>query len=249
MKTSNKLILVAILVILVCLVAYDLLLKAAYLSGDYKTPYKSYTTLPWKNFDIVEVNSSTAVNVQFVQGPFSVKIDGYALEYTTIRQQGKRLQINAYLENRRFWNPHPYLILISCPKLAKVYANATYYAGKHQVTDSIAWEDWNVRKVLIDGFKQDSLSVEQDYGSTVILSNNIIRSVHAVIGKSEGSSSRIILQQTNQFDNVSLDIGHRSKLELENCIIHHLDYHLSDNAKLIVKGNAQELLNNLNHFR
>jgi predicted nucleic acid-binding protein len=105
-----------------------------------------------------------------------------------------------------------------------------------------------MRKVLIDGFKQDSLSVEQDYGSTVILSNNIIRSVHAVIGKSEGSSSRIILQQTNQFDNVSLDIGHRSKLELENCMISHLAYHLSDSAKLIVKGNAQALLNNLNHF-
>jgi hypothetical protein len=248
MKASNKLILVAVLVILVCLVAYDLLLKAAYRSGDYKTPYSSYTTLPWKNFDIVEVNSSTVVNVQFVQGPFSVKIDGNALEYTTIRQQGKTLQISADLENRHFWNPHPYLILISCPKLEKVSASATYYADKHRITDSIAWEDWNVRKVLIDGFKQDSLSVEQDYGSTVILSNNSIRSVHAVIGKSEGSSSRIFLQQTNQFYNASFDIGHRSKLELENCMVHHLAYHLSDSAKLIVKGNAQALLNNLNHF-
>ena len=249
MKTSNKLILVAILVTLVCLVAYDRLLKDSYMSGDYKIPYKSYVTLPWKNFDIVEVNSSTSANVQFVQGPFSVKIDGYALEYTSIRQQGKRLQINAGFENKHLWDPHPYLILISCPKLTKVYANATYYVDKHPVTDSVARENWNMRKVLIDGFKQDSLSVEQDYGSTVILSNNIIRSVHAAIGKSEGSSSRIILEQSNQFDNASLDIGHRSKLELENCIIHHLSYHLSDSANLIVSGSAHELLNNLNHFR
>lgn len=248
MKTSNKLILAAVLIILVCLVGYDLLLKAAYKSGDYKIPYKSYVTLPWKDFDIVEVNSSTTANVQFVQGPFSVKIDGNALEYTTIRQQGKRLQITAGFENTHLYDPHPYLILISCPKLTKVYANATYYADKHLVTDSIAMEGWYMRKLLIDGFKQDSLNVEQDYGSTVILSNNIIRSVHAAIGKSKGSGSQIILKQSNQFDNASFDIGNKSKLELENCIIHHLDYHLSDNAKLIVSGSAHELLNNLNHF-
>jgi hypothetical protein len=249
MRTSNKIILAAVLITLVCLVGYDLLLKAAYMSGDYKNPYKSYIALPWKNFDIVEVNSSTSANVKFVQGPFSVKIDGHALEYTSIKQQGKRLQINAGFENKHLWDPYPYLILISCPKLTKVYANATYFANKHPATDSVAREGWYMRKVLIDGFKQDSLSVEQDYGSTVILSNNIIRSVHAAIGKSKGSSSRIILEQSNQFDNVSLDIGHRSKLELENCIIHHLVYHLSDSAKLIVSGSAHELLNNLNHFR
>ena len=248
MKTSNKLILVAILVTLVCLVAYDLLLKDTYMSGDYKIPYKSYVTLPWKNFDIVEVNSSTAANVQFVQGPFSVKIDNFALEYTTIRQQGNRLQINAGFEGKYFYNPQPYVLLISCPKLTKVYANATYYVDKHRITDTTVRADWRMRKVLIDGFKQDSLSVEQDYGSTVILSNNIIRSVHAAIGKSKGSSSLIILEKSNQFDNASLDIGYKSKLELENCIIHHLAYHLSDSAKLIVSGSAHSILNNLNHF-
>ena len=248
MKTSNKIILIAVLVTLVCLVGYDLLLKAAYRSGDYKIPYKNYVTLPWKDFDIVEVNSSTSANVQFVQGPFSVKIDGNALEYTTIRQQGKRLQITAGFENKHLWDPHPYLILISCPKLTKVYANAIYYADKHRVTDSVAREDWYMRKVLIDGFKQDSLSVEQDYGSTVILSNNSIRSIHAAIGKSKSSCSRIIFEQSNQFDNASLDIGSRSKLELENCLIHHLAYRLSDSAKLIVSGSAHDVLNNLNHF-
>lgn len=248
MKTSNKLILVAVLVILVCLVAYDLLLKAEYKSGDYKIPYKSYVALPWKNFDIVEVNSSTAANVQFVQGPFGVKIDDRALTYTTIRQQGNRLQINAGYENNYLWNPHPYLLLISCPKLTKVYTNATYYVDGRPFTDSVAREQWNMRKVLIDGFKQDSLSVEQDYGSTVILANNSIRSLHAAIGKSKGSSSIIILKENNQFDNASLDIGNRSKLELENCLIHHLAYRLSDSAKLIVSGSAHELLNNLNQF-
>ncbi|MFL5747696.1 MAG: hypothetical protein ACJ751_23670 [Niastella sp.] len=249
MKTSNKIILAAVLITLVCLVGYDLLLKAEYMSGDYKIPYKSYVNLPWKDFDIVEVNSSTAVNVQFVQGPFSVKIDGYALEYTTIRQQGKTLQITAGFENKHLWDPQPYLILISCPMLTKVYANATYYVNKHPITDTIEKEGWNMRKVLIDGFKQDSLSIEQDYGSTVKLENNNIRSIHAAIGKSNGSGSHIILEKSNQFDNASLEIGHRSNLELGNCLIHHLDYHLSDSAKLIISGSAHELLNNLNHFR
>jgi len=248
MKTSNKLILVAVLITLVCLVGYDLLLKAAYKSGDYKIPYKSFVTLPWKDFDIVEVNSSTAANVQFVQGPFSVRVDDFAQQFITIRQQGNRLQINADLENNHLWNPHPYLLLISCPKLTKVYAGATYYVNKRSFTDSVEKEGWNMRKVLIDGFKQDSLSIEQDYGSTVKLTNNMIRSVHAAIGKSKGSGSHIILEKSNQFDNASFEIGNSSKLELEDCLIHNLDYHLSDSAKLIVSGNAHELLNNLNHF-
>jgi len=248
MKTSNKLIIVVVLVILFSLVVYDLLLKAAYMSGDYKIPYKNYVSLPWKDFDIVEVNSSTAANVQFVQGPFSVKIDDRALEYTTVRQQGNRLQINANFEHNYSWNPHPYILLISCPKLTKVYANATYYDDKRPVTDTIVREGWNMRKVLIDGFKQDSLTVEQDYGSTVILSNNTIHSLHADIGKSERSGSVIILEKSNQFDNASLDIGNRSKLQLENCKISHLAYHVADNAKLIVSGEAHDVLNNLNHF-
>jgi hypothetical protein len=243
MKTSNKIILAAMVLTLVMLTWYDLRLKAEYLSGAYKIPYSDYATLNYTGFDIVELNASTAANVKFVQGPFSVRVDNNALGYVNLKQHGNRLVIDAAFERNYLWNPNPYIIVISCPMLSKLTTDATYRADNRTVTDTIVREDWNMRQVLIDGFRQDSLSIEQDYGSTVVLADNTIRSLRAVIGKSNGSGSKIILQPGNEFRDAVLDIGHSSTFVLQDAHIHNLTYHLADNAELIVTGNAQHILN------
>ena len=221
---------------------YDLQLKAEYLSGNYKVPYSNYVRLNYTGFDVVDLNASTAANVKFVQGPFSVRVDNNAQDYVLFRQQGNHLIINAAFEKGYQWNPNQYIIVISCPTLTKVVADANYRADNHMVTDTIVREDWNMRQVLIEGFRQDSLRIEQDYGSTVVLADNSIRSLGAVIGKSKGSGSKIILKTGNEFRNAVLDIGHHSKLVLENATIGNLSYRLADSAELILKGNAQHLL-------
>ena len=100
-----------------------------------------------------------------------------------------------------------------------------------------------MRQVLIEGFKQDSLSIVQDYGSTVLLEKNQIRVLNAVVGKSSRSGSNLIIQEGNQFETTHLDIRNYSKLFLDNSIIHSFNYKLADGAKLIVSGKAQNLLN------
>ncbi|MDB5024174.1 MAG: hypothetical protein JWP78_1929 [Mucilaginibacter sp.] len=242
MKTSNQLILAALLLVLVSLIGFDYSLKKEFVSGRYKDPYRSFVALKFKNFDVVDINSSTAANVKFVQGPFSIRIDSNALEYARIKQQGKRLQIDAdFKQNYRF-NPNPYLLVISCPELVKVNTNAAYTASHKLIIDTIVRDEWNMRKVLIDGFTQDSLSISQDYGSTVVLANNHIRSVNAVIGKSQGSLSKIIVDKSNRFQDITLDIRNKSKLLLDNAVIGQLNYHLADSAKLILTGSAQNIL-------
>jgi hypothetical protein len=243
MKTSNKLIFAAMVLTVVLLGWYDLRLKAEYLSGAYRIPYSNYTTLKYTGFDMVDLNASTAANVKFVQGPFSVRVDNNALDYAVLQQQGNRLVIDAVFERNYQWNPNPYVIVISCPTLTKLTTGASYRADNTMVTDTIVREDWNMRRVLIEGFRQDSLNIEQDYGSTVVLAGNTIRSLRAVIGKSNGSGSKIILQRGNEFGNAVLDIGHRSTFLLENATIQNLSYHLADSAELIVTGSAQHLLN------
>jgi hypothetical protein len=242
MKTSNKLVISALFLILASLFVYDLLLQSSYRSGAYKDPYRNYVTLPFKNFDAVDLNSSTAANVKFVQGPFKVRIDSIALEYVRVKQQNNRLLIDASFKDSYQYNPNPYTLVISCPKLTEVKANATYLAHKKQVTDTIVHESWNMRKVLIDGFKQDSLSINQDYGSTVVLSNNNIRSVKAIIGKSKESGSKIIFLKGNHFQDATLEIGNKSQLIYNDGFIHNLNYHLADSAKVVLTGAA---LNNL----
>ena len=244
MKTSNKLLFSAIGLILLSLVVYDTLLKAEYKTGNYKDPYRSFVILKFADFNILDIHSSTAANVKFVQGPFSVRIDEDALKYVTVSQEGTHLRIDATFEGNYQGNMNQYILLISCPKLLEVNTDAAYRANNREVTDTIVRSDWNMRQVLIDGFKQDSLSISQDYGSTVVLANNHIRAVKAVVGKSTGSGSNLIIKSDNEFQDVTLAINNYSKLFLDNAGIQHLNYQLADSASLIIRGKANNLLVN-----
>src|SRR5260370_37827604 len=104
------------------------------------------------------------------------------MSYTFIKQSGKRLQINAVYEYNYYSDLNPYIIVISCPKLSELIADATYRSNNKQVTDTIVREEWKMRQVLVEGFTQDSLTINQDYGSTVVLSNNNINLIKAKIG-------------------------------------------------------------------
>ncbi len=131
MKTSNKLILIALGLILISLFGYDLLLKGEYMSGNYKIPYRDFVDVNFKDFDIADLNSSTAANVKFIQGPYNVRMDKNASDYIKITQQGNRLQVDAIFEGDYLFNPNPYVILISCPKLKEVAnTNASYRSNK-----------------------------------------------------------------------------------------------------------------------
>jgi len=246
MKTSNKLILSALLLVMIFLFAYDYLLKEAYVSGNYKHPYKNFVALKFKDFDTVDLASSTAANAKFVQGPFSVRIDSNFLAYVKLKQKGRRLQVNTIFDGDYLYNPNEYIMIISCPKLAAVSINATYQSYNKQVTDTTVREDWNMRKVLIDGFKQDSLTISQDYGSTMLLSNNHFGAVNGSIGLSQKSGSKLIVLGNNKINQANFDIRHKSALWLYDALINNLNYHLTDSAKVVLVGKAQNLINKSN---
>jgi hypothetical protein len=245
MKTSNKFLLAAAVFTLLSLVVYDLFLRAEFKSGNYADPYKDYVTLNFKDFDKLDLASSTAANVKIIQGPSNVRIDKNAKSYVRVQQQGSHLLINASFDGNYQTTSSQYILLISCPKLSEVNANAGYRSNNANVTDTIVREDWNMRQILIDGFSQDSLHISQDYGSTIVLENNHIRAISAVIGKSRGSGSYLIIQDNNEFSNADLDIQNNSKLFLDNAKIQNLNYQLGDKSKLIVTGKAKNLLNNI----
>ena len=245
MKASNKFLFVAIVLTLLTLVVYDILLKAAYKSGNYADPYKNFVTLKFKDFDELDLPSSTAANVKVVQGPFSIRMDEAAADFVQVHQEGKRLNIKAAFEGSYQTTWSKYILLISCPKLSELIINAGYLANNANVTDTIVREDWNMRQVLVDGFNQDSLHITQDFGSTVVLANNHIRAISAEIGKSRGSGSHLIIEDNNEFIHAWLDIQNNSKLFLDNAKIQNLSYELGDHSKLIISGKAKNLLNNI----
>jgi hypothetical protein len=249
MKTSNKLIFAASLLLVISLFAFDYMTRLEYFSGRYKNPYKDFATLKLKDFDAVDVNSTSAANVKFIQGPFRVMVDTNALNFVRITQQGDRLQINVAFEHSYVYNPHPYLVVISCPRLSEVSVNAIFTAGNKKIVDTVYREDWSMRQNLIEGFKEDSLSIRQTYGGSIVFSGNHIKFLNAVAGSDVGSGSRIIILKNNTFQNATLDILNRSKLLLDGESIQNLKYHLADSARMTITGASQNILKNSKSYQ
>ncbi len=240
MKTSNKLIVAALLLTIIALFIYDEMLATEYISGRYKDPYRNYVSLNLKGFDTVDINSSTIANAKIVQGPFKVRIDKNAEEYVKFTKKGGRLILSVNFKSSAFYNANPYVVVISCPTLKQLNVGATYMLHNTAVTDTIV--GWQMREVLVDGFRQDSLLVNESYGSTVLIRNSHINYLNGTIGKEKGSGSMIKIFKTNEIESARLDVQNRSQMELNNIQIPKLDYHLADSAKLILNGTAGNFL-------
>lgn len=242
MKKSNSITIVILALIFLSLFYHDTRLRAEYLSGRYKNIYRNFVNLQFKDFDAVDVSSSTVANVKFIQGPFKVMVDSDALRHVKVSQQGKKLVISANFDDKELYNGNPFVLLVSCPILNQVNASAVYMVEKKQVIDSAAEHGWDRKYILIDGFKQDSLNIIQDYGSGIVLAHNTISTVHAIVGKTPGSSGKLTVQPNNQFQDVTLDICNKSLLQLNNARISKLSYHLADSAKMTISGAMQKLM-------
>ncbi|HVW14912.1 MAG TPA: hypothetical protein VHB54_13845 [Mucilaginibacter sp.] len=244
MKTSNKILIITLALLIGCLVFYDMGLKAEYEKGDYTNPYSNYEKLGYRNFDVVELNSSTAINIMLVQGPYKVLASSRVTDYLDIRQEKNRLIIGARFPNQYRGEADQYIVYISCPHLSMLKADASYMAGDVKVTDTLA-RDLSWRPTVIDGFRADSLSIEEDHAGNVLLVNNNIRSLRAVVGLSNRSGSALTIGENNQFGGTDIDVLNRSRLWIKGNNITHINYHLADSASLIVNGAAAKHLLNL----
>jgi hypothetical protein len=242
MKTSNILITAALLILLGGLFYHDSQLGKLYRSGDYKNPLLGFVHLKYKDFDAVELTSSQIVNVKFIQGPFRVMADTNALSYIQIVQNDRSLQISAKAKTRNPYNRNTYVMVISCPKLKKLSTNTLYWINGKQETDTVTQQNWDNRKVLVQGFQQDSLHITQDYASSVILENNRLNLLSATIGQSPKSGSLLLVGYGNYIEKTDFTIRQKPQLILKGPGINQLNYQLTDSARLTVSGINQKLL-------
>jgi hypothetical protein len=242
MKTSTKILIATMVFLVVAILGYDLLLKKEFFTGKYKNIYAKYVPLKFKDFDALQINASHRASVKIVQGPFGITADPNVLEYVQFAQNGKLLQMNVKYSAERFYNDQDYRIIISCPHLSSVNANAFVTINKQRVIDTAVSDNWNYGNLMIAGFKQDSLKLTQDYGSQVILANNNIGKLKAIVGVSDSSQSRLTILKSNKIDNARLQILNRSRLSLNEARIGYIEYLPADSSQLILNGAAQKLL-------
>ncbi|TVT39199.1 hypothetical protein FNT36_16190 [Hymenobacter setariae] len=235
MKNSSKFLLAAVLVLLASLTAYNMALRTEYRLGTYKDPLRGFATLPLTGFSEVAVPAATTVSVKIVSGPFSVRINPRAQEFVHVRQQGTRLVIEAdFPERQKFlgWGDG---VVISCPRLTAVSADAVYLeAGQRRVDKGYP----DNRIVRVQGFVQDSLTVRADNGSHVELTGNQLSMLRATTGAMPGSHASLNIEADNRIAAAQLDLRHQSELKMKNILIPGLRYQVSDSAQAFLSGAA-----------
>lgn len=239
MKTSTALLLTAFLILLGSLAAYNMALKTEYNKGTYKDPYRDFITLNYRDFDQVEINPATEMNVKIMAGDYKVQVHKSATDFIQFKKAGRQLQVNLVYpqeeQELRSWE----LVVITCPQLIDLKTNAFYTVKGKKITPTKSWDD-NV--ITLQGFKQDNLNLEQDKASAVNLLENKINRLKAVVGLSAGSTARLHLDKTNRIQEADLDIRNKSELVIENVTIPKLQYQFSDSARATFTGSALGIL-------
>jgi hypothetical protein len=235
MKNSSKYLLAAVLVLLASLTAYNMALRTEYRRGDYKNPLHGYVAQGFRDFTEVVVPASNVVSVKIMPGPFSVRLNPGATEYVHLRQQGGRLVVTATFPKwRRYFGPAE-TVLINCPRLAALSTDAVYESqGKPMTTNNFR----DYEKVLVQGFRQDSLTLHQDHGSRIELAGNTLGMLRATAGPSPGSHGLLQLAADNRLAAASLTLAHQSELVLDNVRIPQLRHSFGDSVKVTLVGSA-----------
>jgi hypothetical protein len=237
MKTSNKLFVAAVALVLGSLATYDAALRAEYHTGHYKDPLYSYDALAFRNFDEVAVPAAGAMNVKVVAGPFGVRVKKEAAEFVHVTQQGERLTVALDYPKEYKWLGRNEAVVISCPRLTALATEGTYtVAGRPQLDQLRAGGN-----VLVQGFRQDSLLLRQDRSSAVELKGNTLGGLRVLAGTRPGSEPHLDIAADNHIQTANMTIAHRGHLTLTT-FIPRLHSQFSDSATVTFGGAAAQSL-------
>lgn len=233
MKTSNKLLMAAVLLLLGSLTIFNLSLRAEYRRGTYKDPLRNTTALKFSGFTEVSVPAASALKVKIVAGPFGVRVSDRAAEFVKVSQQGGRLTVAlAFPEDRQYLGGGD-VLTISCPQLRRLTAGSTYALAGKPLTD----RENRGGTVRVQGFRQDSLALRQDYASRVELTGNQLGYLRAEAGASAGSRAKLSIGPGNRIQAADLRLRSQSELELGSRI-EVPRYQFGDSAKVSFAGPA-----------
>lgn len=233
MKTSNKLILSVLAILLVSITAYDFALKAEYFTGEYKNPFKGYANKTIKNFNEIEVDAINMLHVTIQQGDYSVHIAQDNTDSIKLTQAGNRLIVNVDFAKRvASDNPnvsHTNDIVIYCPRLTYIKTDGHHYSiPRKKMTDEQRYEvERGGRSVNLSGFTLDSLSIEQKAGSVNIMGSNI-----GVLKSTTAARSRLHISDDTRIGRADMHINDHSYLTFEKFNIHKFNYTLADSATI-----------------
>jgi len=244
MKTSIKLLVIAIVILFGTTAAYDFALKEEYEKGLYKDPMNSFTRVEYKDFDEIVINAANRLGAEIIHSDtFDVRVDNYAKSYVKFRQEGSRLIVDLDLSSKRFFGKR--MLVIKCPAIKFVKTDAVYsFKGKDTVAVNNLGDYGGGKTTTIIGFKQDSLNLSINHASIVNLRGNKLEYLIADLGIAKSSQSGLGVDKTNKINYADLNIQNSSKLDLNDISFNRLVYKISDSAQVNLSGVSLKLIRN-----
>jgi hypothetical protein len=235
MRTSTKILCAALALIITSLLVYDTKLKAEFLKGDFRKTFGDFVPANFSNFNSIELQSATAINLLVTKGPYKVMTDPTTGDFVKISQQGRKLVIKANFNDHYRSMSGDYVVFISCPDIRSFTSDARYSRRGTVVTDSIAYNIlW--RPTRITGFTSDSLTVTANNASNIVLENNHIGNLEIIAGVGPNTGPAITIGNGNIFNSARFYIKNKSTLCIRSAAGNHITYHIADSATLITAG-------------
>ncbi|WP_299701986.1 DUF2807 domain-containing protein [uncultured Pontibacter sp.] len=240
MKTSNILLLTALLVLLFTLGAYNMALKTQYTSGEYKNPLQNHTLLNFKDFDEIDVRSGHFLSIKVEPSDqHEVYLQNTSNERIHITQDGNRLNIEVSPESDGrldIARQGPFNIIIRVPYVKKIRTDAMYMFNGEARTTQNQPRYPDSYGVTVEGLAQDSLMLEVENGSNILLRKSEIGFLQAIAGRNPNSESRLQLMSSNKVQQADIAILNKGQLVMQDVAIPQLSYSLSDSAKVELSG-------------
>ena len=237
MKTSNKLFVAAVALVLGSLATYDAALHAEYGTGHFRDPLRNYQALGLRNFDRISVPAAGRLHVKIERGPFAVHLNKDAAEYVHVTQQNGQLAVALDYPKEWKWLGQKDALRITCPQLAALSAKGTYTVAGQPQHDKLEGGG----EVEIKGFRQDSLALQLDQSTHVLLTGNLLRQLRATTGQRPGTEPSLTIGADNHIQAADLTIGSRGHLDLATAISN-LRHRFSDSATVAFSGAAARSL-------
>lgn len=241
MKTSNILIIAAIIVLLGMTTAYNFSLKAAYRTGSYKDPFRGGEFQEMKNIEILNINAANIMSVVVEPGQKEgVWVKREIKDRIVLNQVGSALTISLVDEDRNEnGNFGGQDIIVVTNSLSKLKTTA-FWANEKKENDGNAYYWAEVNLKMITGTNLE-LQIA-DYTSVTMNKVNL-KTLKAVVGTVSGGAG-LNLDPDNQIEFADFEIPGAGKLSLNNPKIVKTRYSLSDKATVTLNGAALQEIKN-----
>jgi hypothetical protein len=231
MKTSTKLIVLALVILFGTTTAYDLALQKEYKNGSYKNPLKDFSMTNYKDFSEVELVNVSGLSVEISQSDsFLVASHENIKGLVHIMRQGPKLVVT-FDTVRKGYLSYFKAIVIKCPKIGKL-------DSKSEFTGSFTSQ--SLGEITFKGFQGDTLRVKMDQANTLKFGDNKFNYLQVKMN----NKSKLSIDKSNQINVADLDIKDKATLTLADIFIDQLKLKVSDSVSLNLSGKSLKLFKN-----